>query len=95
MNLKDAISGIKIHDKFLFFVPSTSPLIEHARSPAQVVMAKWLGPFNAEGKEHGRGVHVWDDGDRAEGEFVNGLMQGWCADELITDAHHSFAHPLI
>ena len=39
-------------------------------------MAKWLGPTNAEGKEHGWGEHVWDDGDRAEGEFVDGHLQG-------------------
>ncbi len=40
--------------------------------------AKWLGPRNAEGKEHGWGTHLWDDGDRAEGEFVDGQMQGRC-----------------
>jgi hypothetical protein len=40
--------------------------------------AKWLGPINAEGKEHGWGTHLWDDGDRAEGEFVDGQMQGRC-----------------
>ncbi len=64
-------------------------LIEHTQESEvvrarRIEMAKWQGQFNAEGKEHGWGVHVCDDGDRAEGEFVDGLMQGWY--ENITDS---------
>ncbi len=39
-------------------------------------MSTWTGPFDATGKWHGRGVLLLEDGGRAEGECVDGLMQG-------------------
>jgi hypothetical protein len=39
-------------------------------------MTTWSGPHNAAGVPHGRGLWVYPDGGTAEGECVDGLMQG-------------------
>jgi hypothetical protein len=39
-------------------------------------MAKWHGPTDAAGREHGRGIDVYEDGWRFEGECVDGKRQG-------------------
>ena len=39
-------------------------------------MSTWTGSCDASGKWHGRGVLLLEDGGRAEGECVDGLMQG-------------------
>ena len=36
----------------------------------------YFGEINKDGKMHGRGVFVWPDGDRYEGEWLDGLQKG-------------------
>jgi hypothetical protein len=39
-------------------------------------MTTWSGPHNAAGVPHGWGKWIYPDGGTAEGECVDGLMQG-------------------
>jgi len=38
--------------------------------------AKYSGDMSESGKRHGRGEYIWINGDRYQGDFVNGLKDG-------------------
>ena len=39
--------------------------------------AYYEGELNADGEPHGKGKMVWDNGDTYEGNFINGVRQGY------------------
>ena len=38
--------------------------------------AKYTGDMSETGKRHGRGEYIWLNGDRYQGDFINGLKNG-------------------